>query len=318
MVTAQKVVHAPDDALLDRFLAYSPQEEPLVLQLGGSDPDVVRGAARIASDFGYDEVNLNCGCPSERVAGKGCFGAALMREKDLVADIMQAVQEGMPGLPASVKCRVGVDEMDSYDEFRDFVATIHERAGVEHFVVHARKALLGKKFTPEDNRKIPKLQYDRVLRLMQDMPQLRVTINGGITTFEEIDRFLEAGCSGVMIGRAAIYRPFYWSRVDELVYGRDPPESGELVATPLGQFPERSRGAVLQQYCAYAEEQLADEEIRIRRFLGKPLQNLFAGERSGKRYRKALDENICNPEQSFSQVVWAAAKELPEEVGTSQ
>jgi len=318
MVAANKIVHAPDEALLQRFLGYSePFEHPLVLQLGGSDPKAVREAAKVAAGFNYNEVNLNCGCPSERVADKGCFGAALMKNKELVGELMNAVQEGMPGVPVSVKCRIGVDEMDSYEELVDFVGHIKETAAVEHFIVHARKAMLGKKFSPADNRSVPPLRRDRVLRLVEDFPDLKISINGGITTYDEVNEYLGAGCVGAMVGRAAIHRPFYWSRTDELIYGHAPPANSaeDLVETPLGAFPRRSRGGLLQQYVEYAEEQLVGQPIRNRRFVSKPLQNLFSGEARGKKFRAYLDSKIVSDDHgSFSEVLWAAAALLPSEV----
>ena len=296
MVAANKVVHAPDDKLLDRFLGFSPVEEPLVLQLGGADPRAMVEAAKVSQGFGYREVNLNCGCPSERVAGKGAFGASLMRDADLVADLMLSLRDGMPDSDATVKCRIGVDEMDSFEDLLAFVETVAEKGKVSHFVVHARKALLGKKFSPEDNRKVPPLRRDRVHRLMAALPHLDFTLNGGITTYEEVNDALEQGYAGVMVGRACIQRPYYWSRVDEVVYG-----------TPRTE--DRCRRTILEKYCAYAEERLAGEELRTRRFLSKPLQNLFSGEPSGKKFRAKLDSTIIST-PTFTDAVMGAAAEL--------
>jgi tRNA-dihydrouridine synthase len=185
MVTANALVRTDTQ---ERFLeADFQKEDPVVLQLGGGDPQLMADAAKIAYDYGYKEFNINCGCPSEKVAGAGCFGAALMLNPAVVADLTSAISE-VSGKPTSVKCRIGVNDDDSYEQLHRFVETVSARGNVDHFVVHARKALLGGKFSPADNRKIPPLKYQYVYRLVQDFPHLAFTLNGGVVTMEHTER----------------------------------------------------------------------------------------------------------------------------------
>lgn len=305
MVASNALFHKPE--LAKPYLEFHPCERPLVLQLGGNQPEYIRRAAEMAQSFGYNEVNLNCGCPSEKVSGKGCFGAALMLEPKLVAEIMSAFNAGAGGIDASVKCRIGVDDMDSYEYLRDFVGTVAEHGNVKHFVVHARKALLGASFSPEDNRRVPPLRHDRVLRLIEDFPELRFTINGGFTTYEEVNAALDSGVAGVMVGRAAMNRPFYWSRVDELIYGESP------------SMEDRSRKATLAAYGEYAEERLAEVagtqfEQKRRRFLARALENVFSGEKGGKQFRGTLNEEIRNKDLSFTAIMEKALSKVDPDV----
>ncbi len=232
MVTCQALVHAQDKT---KFLDCDfNHEEPLVLQLGGSDPKMCREAAAVAKAYGYKEINLNVGCPSDRVADAGCFGAALMAKPDLVADIMLSIDEvmlnsgssssGSTCRPSTVKCRIGIDECDSYEYLCNFIHRIHEKAKVNHFIIQARKAILGGKLSPEENRKIPPLKYNYVYRLIQDFPHLKFTINGGILSYEEIDKhFKEGRVHGVMVGRQVVNTPYYWRNIDSLIYHQADP-----------------------------------------------------------------------------------------------
>jgi tRNA-dihydrouridine synthase A len=224
MVTSYALVHSADKL---RFLQTRfDVEEPLVLQLGGSDPEYMRKAARIAYDYGYREFNINCGCPSEKVAGAGCFGAALMLNPPLVAELVDSIASET-NCPTTVKCRIGVDNEDSYEGLVKFIDTVKTQSPVRHVIIHARKALLGKKFTPADNRKIPPLRYEYVHRLVKDFPDLRFTINGGIQTITEAQTQInEHGVHGVMVGRAVTNQPFHWRNVDSKLYGvNDPSKS---------------------------------------------------------------------------------------------
>ncbi|MCU0827378.1 MAG: tRNA dihydrouridine(20/20a) synthase DusA [Tabrizicola sp.] len=199
MVTAPAIVYGPKPRLLD----YSPQEHPVALQLGGADPSELSQAVRLAQPWGYDEINLNCGCPSDRVQS-GCFGAILMERPELVATCVRAMQ-GETGVPVTVKCRIGVDDQDPEDilpRFIDAIAT----AGVRHVIIHARKAWL-QGLSPKENREIPPLDHDLVLRMKQRFPELTLCINGGITTLDQAKGFLDKGLDGVMIGRAAYHDP---------------------------------------------------------------------------------------------------------------
>lgn len=199
MVTAPAVVHGPKPRLLD----FSPEEHPVVLQLGGSDPAELAEAVRLSRPWGYDEVNLNCGCPSDRVQS-GCFGAVLMERPDLVADCLRTMIAETDA-PVTVKCRIGVDNQDPEDILPRFIETI-AGAGVRHVIIHARKAWL-QGLSPKENREIPPLDHDLVIRMKRRFPELTISINGGITTLDQARALLDSGLDGVMIGRAAYHDP---------------------------------------------------------------------------------------------------------------
>lgn len=199
MVTAPAIVHGPKGRLLD----YSDVEHPVALQLGGSDPAELAAAVRIANPWGYDEINLNCGCPSDRVQS-GCFGAVLMERPSLVATCVRAMQ-GETDAPVTVKCRIGVDEQDPETVLPQFIDTL-AGAGVRHIIVHARKAWL-QGLSPKENREIPPLDHDLVVRMKQQFPDLTICINGGITNLTQARALLDRGLDGVMIGRAAYHDP---------------------------------------------------------------------------------------------------------------
>ncbi len=199
MVTAAAVIHGPRD----RLLGYGPQEHPIALQLGGSDPDDLAAAVRIAAPYGYAEINLNVGCPSDRVQS-GCFGAVLMERPALVADCVAAMQAASP-VPVTVKCRIGVDDQDPAQVLPEFIETV-ARAGVRHFIIHARKAWL-QGLSPKENREVPPLDYPLVLAMKAAYPQLTICINGGVTSLDQAKGFLDAGLDGVMLGRAAYHDP---------------------------------------------------------------------------------------------------------------
>lgn len=199
MVTAPAIVHGPKPRLLD----YSAVEHPVALQLGGSDPCELAEAVRIAGPWVYDEVNLNCGCPSDRVQS-GCFGAVLMERPALVADCVRAMM-AETDVPVTVKCRIGVDEQDPEEILPRFIETI-AGAGVRHVIIHARKAWL-QGLSPKENREIPPLDHDLVVRMKRRFPELTICINGGITTLPQATALLDQGLDGVMIGRAAYHDP---------------------------------------------------------------------------------------------------------------
>ncbi len=199
MVTAPAVIHGPKD----RLLGYSDAEHPVALQLGGSDPTELRRAVELAAPYGYDEINLNVGCPSDRVQS-GCFGAVLMERPQLVADCVAAMMEAA-SVPVTVKCRIGVDEQDPETALPDFLSRV-SAAGVTHFVIHARKAWL-KGLSPKENREIPPLDYALVQRMKAEFPHLTICINGGFTSLDQVRAMLDAGLDGVMIGRAAYHDP---------------------------------------------------------------------------------------------------------------
>ncbi|MDR7229870.1 tRNA-dihydrouridine synthase A [Caulobacter sp. BE264] len=213
MVTSGAVVHGDRDKLL----GYDPGQHPVALQLGGSDPVELAQAARIAEDFGYDEVNLNVGCPSDRVQS-GRFGACLMREPDLVAECMAAIKDAVQ-VPATVKCRIGVDDQDPEDSLFTLVDRC-AAAGIETFVVHARKAWL-QGLSPKENRDIPPLDYDLVYRLKRERPGLTIAINGGVPSVDAALEHLAKGVDGVMLGRAAYHEAGLLGQVDRRVFGLD-------------------------------------------------------------------------------------------------
>lgn len=199
MVTAPAVIHGPRD----RLLGFGQAEHPVALQLGGSDPAELAAAVRAAVPYGYDEINLNVGCPSDRVQS-GCFGAVLMERPALVADCVRAMIGESP-VPVTVKCRIGVDDQDPEVVLPDFLERV-SAAGVSHFIIHARKAWL-KGLSPKENRDIPPLDYDLVLRMKRAFPHLTICINGGITSLDQARGFLYQGLDGVMLGRAAYHDP---------------------------------------------------------------------------------------------------------------
>ena len=199
MVTAPAVIHGPRD----RLLGHSEAEHPVALQLGGSDPAELAQAVRLAAPYGYDEINLNVGCPSDRVQSGG-FGAVLMERPGLVADCVAAMLAVSP-VPVTVKCRIGVDEQDPDQVLPDFIERV-SAAGVTHFIVHARKAWL-KGLSPKENREVPPLDYGLVLRMKAQFPHLTICINGGITSLAQAKALLDQGLDGVMLGRAAYHDP---------------------------------------------------------------------------------------------------------------
>ena len=210
MVTTGALIHGD----IDRHLRFNAQEHPLALQLGGSEPADLAQCARLGEQWGYDEINLNCGCPSERVQ-RGAFGACLMAEPQLVADCVRAMV-GSVGVPITVKHRIGIDRAESYEFVRDFVGLVSE-AGCKVFIVHARNAWL-KGLSPKENREVPPLRYALVHRLKHDFPALTIAINGGITTKEQVAEQLHE-IDGVMIGREAYHNPFWLASWDSQFFG---------------------------------------------------------------------------------------------------
>ena len=222
MVTAEAVMHGKRDQLL----GFSPQEHPIALQLGGSDAAKLADAAAIGAAYGFDEINLNVGCPSDRVQ-EGRFGACLMAEPALVARCVAAMQAAV-SVPVTVKCRIGIDDQDSERDFQTFVDAIAD-AGVTTIIVHARKAWL-KGLSPKENREVPPLDYDRVYRLKSARPDLTVVINGGIGSLDEAERHLQH-VDGVMLGRAAYQTPYILADVDRRLFGAMtlPPSRAEII-----------------------------------------------------------------------------------------
>lgn len=231
MVTTGALRHGD----VSRHLDHDDDEQPLALQLGGSEPEELAHSARLGERWGYDEINLNCGCPSERVQ-RGAFGACLMAEPQLVADGVKAMRDAV-SIPVTVKHRIGIDRGEDYGFVRDFIGSV-AAAGCEVFVVHARNAWL-KGLSPKENREIPPLRYEVVRRLKQDFPELTIVLNGGITTAAQIAEHLQA-LDGVMVGREAYHHPWLMADWDERFFGDEPaPRTREAVEAAMVEYMER-------------------------------------------------------------------------------
>jgi len=266
MVTADAVIHGDRP----RLLGFSAAEHPLALQLGGSDPAKLGAAAAIGATWGYEEINLNVGCPSSRVQ-EGRFGACLMAEPELVAACVAAMRDAV-GIPVTVKCRIGIDDQDSEAALSRFIATVAD-AGITTFIVHARKALLDG-LSPKENREIPPLDYDRVYRLKAARPDLTIVINGGIESLGAAEAHLRH-VDGVMLGRAAYQTPYILAEVDRRLFGADAP--------PL------SRGEVLRRLLPYVGAHLAQGgrlNSIVRHVLG-----IYHGQPRARLFRRYLSEH---------------------------
>jgi tRNA-dihydrouridine synthase A len=263
MVTAAAVIHGPRARLLD----FDGAEHPVALQLGGSDPRELAAAVAIARDWGYDEVNLNCGCPSDRVQS-GCFGAVLMERPGLVAECVAAMS-AETDRPVTVKCRIGVDDQDPETILPQFIEAV-AGAGVRHIIIHARKAWL-QGLSPKENREVPPLDHDLVLRMKARFPELAITVNGGITTLDQAKAFLAAGLDGVMIGRAAYHDPV------SVLSGAD-----ALWGEPCAPDPVRVAGAMRPYIVRHVAGGGRPHQV-TRHMLG-----LFAGRPGARRWRQVL------------------------------
>lgn len=268
MVTTGAILHGSPR---ERFLGYSAVEHPLALQLGGSDPGELAECAAIAEAWGYDEVNLNVGCPSDRVQNN-LIGACLMGYPDKVADAVAAMR-GAVSIPVTVKCRIGIDDQDEDADLERFIERV-AAAGCDTFIVHARKAWL-QGLSPKENRDVPPLNYERIYRLKAAHPELHVGINGGIKTLEACRAHLDAGVDSVMIGREAYQNPWLLAEVDSQLYGQTPPAS--------------SRHDVARAFRPYVIERLA-EGARLNH-VTRHLLGLFQGCAGGRRFRRHLSEH---------------------------
>ncbi len=280
MVHAKAVIHGDRT----RLLAKTPLQSPLALQLGGSEPDALAQAARIAADHGFDEINLNCGCPSDRVQA-GRFGACLMREPALVADCVAAMAQASE-VPVTVKCRLGVDDDDDYDAFARFVDGA-VAAGASMIVVHARNAWLNG-LSPKENRDIPPLRYDWAHRLKRERPALPVVLNGGIAT-QALALEQMAQVDGVMLGRAAYHDPYLLHTLDAALSGAS----------------LRPRADLLRALQPYVEAQMA-EGVSLKHIVRHVL-GLFHGQPGGRLYRQVLSEGAHLPGADWSLVEQALA-----------
>lgn len=274
MVTTGALLHGD----VPRHLDFDEQEHPVALQLGGSEPSDLAHSAKLGEQWGYDEINLNCGCPSERVQ-KGAFGACLMGEPKLVADCVKAMKDAV-SIDVTVKHRIGIDDVQSYDFVRDFVGQIAE-AGCKTFIVHARNAIL-KGLSPKENREIPPLKYHYAYQLKQDFPELEILINGGIKTLPEIDEHLKH-VDGVMLGREAYHNPYLMATFDARYYG------------DLDGGRQPSRAEVIEAMLPYIKRQLelhGDNGRGLRlNSITRHMLGLLAGMPGARAFRQTLSDS---------------------------
>ncbi|MFH0223016.1 tRNA dihydrouridine(20/20a) synthase DusA [Vibrio furnissii] len=283
MVTTGAIIHGKGD-----FLAYNEEEHPLALQLGGSNPVDLARCAKLAQERGYDEINLNVGCPSDRVQN-GRFGACLMAEPELVAQCVAAMK-AVVDIPVTVKTRIGIDDQDSYEFLTHFVTVVSEQGGCEQFTIHARKAWLSG-LSPKENREIPPLDYPRAYQLKQDFPQLTIAVNGGVKSLAEAKEHLQH-LDGVMIGREAYQSPYLLAEVDQQIFGLD--------------TPVKKRSQVVQEMYPYIEQQLAQGS-----YLGhitRHMLGLFQNMPGARQWRRHISENAHKAGAGIEVVEQALAK----------
>jgi tRNA-dihydrouridine synthase A len=285
MVTTGALIHG--DAR--RHLHFNEEEHPVALQLGGSDPKAMAECARMAEDEGYDEVNINVGCPSDRVQN-GAFGACLMAEPELVAENVAAMTNAVD-IPITVKNRIAIDEMDEYQSLPRFLSIVSQ-AGCKTFIVHARKAWL-KGLSPKQNRDVPPLNYELVHQMKREFPHLEIIINGGIKTLEESEQHLTQ-VDGVMIGREAYHNPYMMIEVDQRIYG-DPVEN------------HLTRMEVLEAYMEYMQRQMS-RGVYLKQ-MSRHLLGLFSGQNGAKAWRRYISEN-AHKEGAGIEVIEKAASFL--------
>ena len=265
MITAAAIHHGDQQSLL----RFDESEHPLAVQLGGSDPDLMASASRHAAAAGYDEININVGCPSDRVQS-GQFGACLMAQPGVVAECFRAMAKATD-VPVTIKTRIGIDDNDSYDYLRRFIEPLVE-AGCRKFVVHARIAILAG-LSPKQNRTVPQLNYERVYRLKRDFPQLEIVLNGGVTNADQVEEIL-AHVDGVMIGRRAYHDPYFLAELDSRFLGQS-------------ALPERCE--IVERMIPYIEKELAAGE-RLNR-ITRHMLGLFSGRAGARAWRRLISEN---------------------------
>ena len=285
MVTTGAIIHGKAD-----YLAYNEEEHPLVLQLGGSAPADLAHCAKLAQERGYDEVNLNVGCPSDRVQN-GRFGACLMGEAELVAQCVAAMRE-VVDIPVTVKTRIGIDEQDSYQFLTDFIGTVSEKGGCQDFTVHARKAWL-QGLSPKENREIPPLDYPRVYQLKKDFPHLILAINGGVKTMAEVEGHLQH-LDGVMMGREAYQNPYLMAEIDQRLFGSDK--------------PVKKRREIVEAMYPYIERQLANGSYL--NHITRHMLGLFQNMPGARQWRRHLSENAYKPGSGI-EVLQQALDKIP-------
>ena len=254
-----------------KLLEFNINEKPVALQIGGSSPKLLAEASKIGEDFGYDEINLNLGCPSKKVE-KNKFGACLMKEPNLVADCLSKMQASTK-LPVTIKTRIGYDNVEDYENFHNFISVL-KSTGIKTFIIHARKAMLGK-FTPKQNLNIPPLKYDYVYNLKKDFPNEEIIINGGITSVEEINDHLQK-TDGVMIGRAAYHTPYLLADIEKEIF------KNEIIP---------SRQEVIENLIPYVKKELK-KGTRLNQIMRHTL-GLFHGQSGASYWKRYLSENMC-------------------------
>ena len=254
-----------------KLLEFNINEKPVALQLGGSSPKLLSEATKVGEDFGYDEINLNLGCPSKKVE-KNKFGACLMKEPNLVADCLSKMQS-VTKLPVTIKTRIGYDNVEDYETFHKFISTI-KSTGVKTFIIHARKAMLGK-FTPKQNLNIPPLKYDYVYKLKKDFPDDEIIINGGITDVDQVKQHLKK-TDGVMIGRSAYHTPYILADIEREIF------NNENIL---------SRQEVIEQLIPYVKDELK-KGTRLNQIMRHTL-GLFHGQSGASHWKRYLSENMC-------------------------
>jgi tRNA-dihydrouridine synthase A len=269
MVTTGALLHGD----VDRHLSYNDEEHPIALQLGGSAPSDLAKCAQIGADYGYDEINLNCGCPSDRVQ-RGAFGACLMKEPELVAESVAAMK-AVVKIPITVKCRIGVDDQDDYQSLASFTEQLVD-AKVDALVVHARKAWL-QGLSPKQNREVPPLDHPRVYQLKKDFPNLEIILNGGVETLEQVELHLQQ-VDGVMIGRSAYYNPWMLADTDLRIFNAPSVET-DIALSEL---------EVIEQMFPYIEQQLSNG-IKLSA-MSRHLLGLFFGQPGARQFRRSISE----------------------------
>ncbi|MEZ8296925.1 tRNA dihydrouridine(20/20a) synthase DusA [Vibrio splendidus] len=288
MITTGAILHGKGD-----FLEYNEQEHPLALQLGGSNPVDLAACAKLAGERGYDEINLNVGCPSDRVQN-GRFGACLMAEPELVADCVSAMKE-VTDIPITVKTRIGIDDQDSYEFLTKFVSTVSEKGGCEQFTIHARKAWLSG-LSPKENREIPPLDYDRAYQIKKDFSDLVIAVNGGVTTLEQTKEHLQH-LDGVMIGREAYHSPFILAEVDQQIFGLD---------TPI-----KKRSQVVEEMYPYIERELSNGASLGH--ISRHMLGLFQSMPGARQWRRYISEN-AHKKGAGIEVMQTALAKIPKEL----
>lgn len=269
MVTAPAILHGDRD----RLLGYNDAEHPVAVQLGGSEPEQLAQATKICVEMGYDEVNLNCGCPSDRVQS-GTFGAVLMAHPELVRDCVKSMKDTAPDTPITVKCRIGIDDQEPSEVLPRFLETVSQ-SGITHFTIHARKAWL-QGLSPKENRDVPPLDYPLVLKMKADFPHLSIGINGGITSLDQAEAFLKSGLDGVMIGRSAYQTPAH------ILLDADRRIWGDV-------SPGLSATDIVEAMYPYIESELSKGN-RLNS-ITRHMLGVFHGAPGARRWRRLLSEN---------------------------